>query len=404
MQPSQEELKIPANRERLEWHGMLASVLTGDVVRQEKKRLIGTTEQQGGRDALKTSLWIGIRAKICGRTVAAQRRVIEDGRASLDATIQEIIAFSIKGEKEAGKTPTQQVQDVVCKIERCESLYRSRNEMEQAKPLTATKSFQDSCDAVIAWHNTTQLINTELSILQGWVGNDELDFGKPTPVSPNATGLSDNGSFLDRILKEDGLKSLQRDHSMLNAVQEVIRKAKDTLIRNAEAFVSRHLPPYIEELLTLINFPSRLIEEVIKMRLSYAKKMKDPAQQTTMMVEQIISLFQILLKLAVRIKQEYMIISLPEPGWDLPPCIDENFDRVVLDALKYNFKMLNLKLSSNKNTFKEAEILEQEWDFLKGIGRHLEGGDVEVAEQFRYATCQWTFFFFLSRCLLVIAH
>ncbi|RAL63818.1 hypothetical protein DID88_003461 [Monilinia fructigena] len=40
IQPSAEDLKDPANRERLEWHGMLASVLTGDVVRQEKKRLI----------------------------------------------------------------------------------------------------------------------------------------------------------------------------------------------------------------------------------------------------------------------------------------------------------------------------------------------------------------------------
>ncbi|KAK0951360.1 Suppressor of Sensor Kinase (SLN1) [Friedmanniomyces endolithicus] len=105
-----------------------------------------------------------------------------------------------------------------------------------------------------------------------------------------------------------------------------------------------------------------------------------------MMAEQMIIQFQILLKLAVRIKEAYIVIAQPEPGWDLPPCIDDNFDGVVLDALKFYFKMLNWKLMANKNTFKEAEILEQEWDFSNELGRHLDGGDVEVAEQFSSLT------------------
>ncbi|KAI9696564.1 MAG: Suppressor of Sensor Kinase (SLN1) [Candelina mexicana] len=385
MQPSIEELKIPANRERLEWHSMLASVLTGDVVKQEKKRLTGTSEQKGD-NSLKTEIWIGVRSKLCGRSIAAQRRLIEDGRAAIGPVIEAIIAFEIQGETEAGKPSFDQVRDVVQKIERCEALYPTRLALEAARPRAASAAFQSSCDAVFAWHNTTELINTELAILQGWVGNEELDFGKAKKRSPNAGGLSDESSFLDRILKEDGLKSLQGNHSMLIGVAEVIKKAKNTLIENAEAFVSRHLPPYIEELLTLINFPSRLIQEVIRMRLSYARKMKDPSQQGLMMAEQMISQFQILLKLAVIIKQEYTIISQPEPGWDLPPCIDEHFDDVVLDALKFYFKMLNWKLSGNKNTFKEAEILEQEWGFSNEIGRSLEGGDIEVAEQFSSLT------------------
>jgi mitogen-activated protein kinase kinase kinase len=112
--------------------------------------------------------------------------------------------------------------------------------------------------------------------------------------------------------------------------------------------------------------------------------MKDPAQQSPILVDQMISQFQILMKVAVDIKQRYVDISRPEPGWDLPPCIDENFDSVVLDALKYYFRLLNWKLNVNKNTFKEAEILEQDWEFSNDIGRQLEGGDIEVAEQFRY--------------------
>ncbi|KAE8453826.1 hypothetical protein EG329_009338 [Mollisiaceae sp. DMI_Dod_QoI] len=384
LQPTAEDLQDPANRERLEWHGMLASVLTGDVVRQEKKRLIGTSDRQG--ENLYTEIWLGLRSKITGRTVAAQRRMIEDTRATLDNLLDEIIRFQVQGVSEAGKSPVDQVRDVVAKIEKCESLYPSRTALEKANKLAASPQYQATCDAVISWHNTTELINTELAILQSWVGNDELDFNKAKERSPSGNGLSDESSFIDRLLKEDGLRSLQGDKSILLGVAEVITKAKKTLIQNSEGFAKRHLPPYIEELLTLINFPSRLIEEIIKVRLQFAKKMKDSAQQNSMMQEQMISQFQILLKLAIRIKQEYLTISQPEPGWDLPPCIDEGFDQVVLDALKFYFKMLNWKLGGNKNTFKEAEVLEQEWDFSNEIGRHLQGGDVEVAEQFSSLT------------------
>jgi mitogen-activated protein kinase kinase kinase len=385
VQPTSEDLKDPANRERLEWHGMLASVLTGDVVRQEKKRLIGASEKQG-EDSLKAELWLGIRSKITGRSVAAQRRLVEDGRNNLDLALEEITKFEVQGESEAGKPPIEQVRDVVKKIERCESLYPSRTALVNANKAAGSAQYLATCDAVISWHNTTELINTELAILQSWVGNAELDFLRAKERSPGANGLSDESSFVDRLLKEDGLKSLQGKKSMLLGVSEVITKAKSTLIQNSEAFAKRHLPPYIEELLTLISFPSRLIEEIIRVRLAYAKKMKDSAQQNSMMQEQMISQFQILLKLAIRIKQEYASISQPEPGWDLPPCIDESFDQVVLDALKYYFKMLSWKLSGNKNAFKEAEVLEQEWNFSNEIGRHLQGGDVEVAEQFSSLT------------------
>ena len=383
-QPTAEDLADPTNRERLEWHGMLASVLTGDVVRQEKKRLIGASDKQG--ENLYTEIWLELRAKVTGRSLAAQKRMIEDTRATVDTMLDEIIRFQVQGESEAGKPPIDQVRDIVKKIEKCEGLFPSRTALETANTRAASPQYITTCDAVISWHNTTELINTELGILQNWVGNDELDFNKAKERSPSGNGLSDESSFIDRLLKEDGLKSLQGDKSMLLGVSEVIMKAKNTLIENSEAFAKRHLPPYIEELLTLINFPSRLIEEIIKFRLQYSRKMKDSAQQNVMMMEQMISQFQILLKLAIRIKLEYMTISQPEAGWDLPPCIDESFDQVVLDALKFYFKMLNWKLGGNKNTFKEAEVLEQEWDFSNEIGRHLQGGDVEVAEQFSSLT------------------
>lgn len=391
IQPSVEELQVPENRERLEWHSMLASVLKGDVVKQEKQRLIGTTEQQGEK-ALCNELWQGVRARVCGRSIPAQRRMIDEGRASIIPDIEAIIAFQVKGESEAGKPAARQIQDVVEKIEQCERLFPTRKALGEAIERAASDAFVESSEAVISWHNTTELINTELAVLRGWVGNQELDFAKAKTPAPGGTGLTDDSSFLERIHKDDGLTSLQGDeegkHSMLQPVAEVIKKAKKTLIQNAKEYAKRHLPPYIEELLTLINFPSRLIQEIIRMRLQYATNMKDPTQLSPMMQTSMISQFRTLLKLAVRIKQEYSVISQPELGWELPPCIDDNFDLDVLDALKFYFKMLNGQLVGNRNTFKEAEILEQEWGFSNEIGRALDGGDVEVAEQFSQLTAK----------------
>jgi mitogen-activated protein kinase kinase kinase len=387
VQPSAEEMLVPENRERLEWHSMLASVLKGDVVKQEKQRLIGAGEQKGDK-SWSNEIWMGIRAKVCGRSVAAQKRMIEEGRAGLNPEIEAIINFQIKGESEAGKPAAEQVRDIVEKIDKCESLYPARSTFITAYPRAGSDEYKQSSEAIIAWHNTILLINTELSILRSWVGNDDLDFSRTRARSPSGTGLTDESSLLDRMLKEEGLQSLKGDRSLLIGVREVIQKAKATLIENADAFSKRHLPPYIEELLTLINFPTRLIQEIIRMRLKYAKKMKDSPQQGNVMIEQVIQQFQVLLRLAIRAKEEYRVVAQAEPGWELPPCIDENFDQIVLDALKHYFKMLNSRLVMNKNTFKEAEILESEWEFCNEIGKSLEGGDVEVAEQFSGLTAK----------------
>jgi mitogen-activated protein kinase kinase kinase len=393
LQPTDEDVKDPENRERLEWHGMLEAVLTGDVVRQEKKRLIGSSDEAAVKLTHKTELWLGIRAKVCGRHLPVQRRMVEEARSTVDKLLDEIINFEVKGASEAGKPPYEQVKDVVKKIEKCESLYPSWQALAAAHKAADSPLFHEAYDSIISWYNTNEMINTELSILKNWVGNEELDFTRTKQRSPAVNGISsDETSFLDRLMKEDGLQSLYNDNEgstqkgMLRPISIIISKAKETLIHNSAPFQKRHLPPYLEELLTLISFPSRLIEEITRTRLAYARRVKETTQQNPLMQEQMISHFQLLLKFAIRIKTEYINIETPEPGWELPPCIDESFDHVALEALKYYFKMLNWKLSGNKNTFKEAELLFQEWDFANEIGSHLQRGHIEVAEQFSSLT------------------
>ncbi|MBE3111874.1 MAG: hypothetical protein IMZ46_15450, partial [Acidobacteria bacterium] len=432
IQPTDEDVNDLASRERLDWHGMLEAVLTGDVVKQEKKRITNSTEQQSGKQLHGSEeLWLGIRARVCGRHLPVQRRMVDEGRATLDRRLDQVVNFEIKGEAEAGKPPYEQVRDVVDLLGTCERFYPSWAALGEKHKAAKSPEFVEAHDAIMAWHNTNELINTELSVLRKWVGNDDLDFTRVKERSPGAATLNDEPSFLDRLMKEDGLKTLyseedvtdkrynifnyrrgpelerrperrqfdseydspfiasnrqRKDKGMFVRISTVIRKSKETLIRNYPAFRTRHLPPYIEELLTLMSFPSRLVEEIIKVRLAYARKAKETAQQSPLMLDQMIEQFQLILKLAIRMKVEYVAIGQPEPGWHLPPCIDESFDQVVLDALKYYFKMLNWKLSGNKNTFKEAELLFQEWDFGNYIGSHLQNGNVEAAEQFSSLT------------------
>ncbi|KAL7790981.1 map kinase [Trichoderma ceciliae] len=399
IQPTDEDIAVPENRERLEWHGMLEAVLTGDVVRQEKKRLISSTDNSINRATYRSELWFELRAETCGRRLPVQRRMVEDGRATVDRLLEEVIHFEVKGTNEAGKPPYEQVKDVVRKIEKCQSLYHSWGALVAEHKSAVSPQFLEAYEAIMSWYNTNEMINTELEILKKWVGNDDLDFSRTKQRSPAVDGITtDETSFLDRLMKEDGLQSLYNDSAkvtlrgeliqrgMLQPISTVIEKAKRTLIHNSAPFQKRHLPPYLDELLTLISFPSRLIEEITKTRLAYAHKVKETAQQNPLMQDQMIAQFQLLLQFAIRIKTEYVKIENPEPGWDLPPCIDETFDQVVLEALKYYFKMLNWKLSGNKNTFKEAELLFQEWDFANEIGTSLQRGNIEVAEQFSSLT------------------
>lgn len=399
IQPTDEDIAVPENRERLEWHGMLEAVLTGDVVKQEKKRLINSTDTTATKAAYKSELWFELRSEACGRRVPVQRRIIDEGRAAVDRLLDEIINFQVKGTNEAGKSPHEQVKDIVKKIEKCETLYPSWSALVDEHSTAESPKFLEAYDAIMSWYNTNEMINTELSILKKWVGNEDLDFSRTKQRSPAVDGItSDEASFLDKLMKEDGLQSLYNDNAkvtlkgdlvqrgMLQPISTVIEKAKQTLILNSIPFQKRHLPPYLEELLTLISFPSRLIEEIIRTRLEYTKKVNETAQQNPLMQGQMISQFQLLLQFAIRIKNEYLSIENPEEGWDLPPCIDDSFDQVVLEALQFYFKMLNLKLSGNKNTFKEAELLFQEWDFANEIGTSLNRGNIKVAEQFSSLT------------------
>ena len=326
--PSAEDLENPEYVERLEWQNRLAQVLSGDVVTSEKKRI---AEPSGPEDekAHRYELWLGIRAKAYGRSVADQRRVLFEGRAYVDRVIEDVLSFSIKTFDEGAanaQTPEQQVDEILARWDRCEALYSSRAALMEDKPSTADGSeFDITLSALIAWSNVTNNVHTSLQILRAWTGQADLDLtrrGGPAlpPTDTAALNINDESSFIERILKENRIEQTF-SKAILSTLNKQVYKAKETIENNHALFDRMRLPSFLGDVQLLVNFPTKLIEEALKIRLAYAKKLRDPG---LIVMEQLIDDFALCMKVAVGIKKEYLMITEPVEGWNLISWVDDS--------------------------------------------------------------------------------
>ncbi|CAG8700040.1 8085_t:CDS:2, partial [Racocetra persica] len=365
LSPNASQLSHDMQKERMEWQSFLASVLTGEVIKSEKRRLSGSSRQASN---IAYHIWFQINT-----TLRRLPSDLNESRRQIDNILKEVIDFEVKPD---GVPAFDQVVEILQKVDVCESLYPSRKAMMADKPLYESLEFQNNLDALNSWLTVTRSFQTQLKILQNWTGSDDLEITRPKDAPADA----ENPSFLERILKENSLKQTFEKRT-LATLTSLLLKAKRVMIENAVIFEKMKLPPYIDELPQLLNFPTKLMKECMKLLLEYANILNDP---TAMMVQQMMDDFQISLSLACKIKRQYFELVKPTNGWIIPSSIDENYDTVLLESLKFYFTLLQLKVKPGFKTvfFKEAEILDSEWAFLSGICRHIAGGEAETAEQF----------------------
>ncbi|CAG8662097.1 6430_t:CDS:2 [Dentiscutata heterogama] len=365
LNPNAAQLSQDMAKERMEWQSFLASVLTGEVIKSEKRRLSGSSRQASN---ISYHLWFQINT-----TLRRLPSNLNESRRQIDEILQEVIDFEVKPDD----IPAfEQVVEILHKVDVCESFYPTRKAMMADKTLYKSTEFQYNLDALNSWLTVTRSFQTQLKILQNWTGSDDLEIARPKDAPADA----ENPSFLERILKENSLKQTFEKRT-LSTLTSLLLKAKRVMIENAEIFEKMKLPPYIDELPLLLNFPTKLMKECMIFLLEYVNILNDP---TTMMVQQMMDDFQISLSLACKIKHQYFELVKPAKGWMIPSSIDENYDTVLLESLRFYFKLLQLKVKSGFKAifFKEAEILDSEWAFLSGICRHIAGGETETAEQF----------------------
>ncbi|CED85018.1 ste ste11 protein kinase [Phaffia rhodozyma] len=305
-----------------------------------------------------------------------------------------------------------QVLGILAQLSHAESLYPHIQAIGHDKPFYASPKFQRKIEALVSWSNVIKSLRTQISILQAWTGSQDLDVKMANTEEPirgpggsivpggqtgahHSTGNHHGGervgeedkplrppTFVERVLKED---SLQRtfEKKTLSDVYTLISSAKATYLQHSEIFTELNLPPYQAEITKLISFPTQLVEESLRVRLAYAMKIENP---TVMVIDQLLDDFRLGVALACTMKKQYGAVIEPDENrkWLLPPCMSETYDEVLLEALRFFFRLLHWKLKSGSKAvyFRETEILEDEWEFLNESAEAIKGGDLIVAEQF----------------------
>lgn len=401
----------PAVLERLEWQAMLTSVLTGDVVKSEKTKMIDNNnldEQESYLHATyKESLWFGIRAKLLGRTEDDQQKIISYRRTLVDGLIEEVSNFEVNYDNPSANPPREQVSSLLDRWDRCCDLWRTLEEMKNDKPACKSEEFQNRIDSLTAWLSITDAIEREAKSLKVWIGNEELDITKSpvenltptsTPSSETAPVVKkifdeDNKSLAERLMKEKDVHNTFKKRIFLPLAPWMV-KSKDTYIRLGYMFETLKLPDYLHDLIQLCLIPMKLIKEIINVRLRYAIKLQNP---TLMMIDQMIDDFRTYITIALEVKlglQDYCKSDIGKT-WVISDFFEvENieFDKAVLECLRYSMVLLNRKLldsarsSNNFRTFKEPEELEDSYNYVRWLGNYIEGGGTVVAEQITILT------------------
>ena len=426
--------------ERIEWQQMLQSVLLGEVLKSEKKRL-STTDRLKQQKPMQ-EIWMSLRALLRGRTIAQEQKYLEEGRKEINSVIDEVMVFKVhepepetRKEEDTGDAASSttdnnttddgnneqqrqeqnevqqevpkkkkkndaldQVAEVLKKVDRIESLYSTRSEMINANPRYGQPDFQARLDALNAWCTITRSLYMQYKILRDWTGSKDLqiapkDETSTTPIKTtneekrnsdvfNLQVQRTDPSFVERILKESALQDTF-DKRTLSALNLLLVKSKRTMIANNSLFREMRLPPFINQLRQLAVFPTSLVEEALKLRLEYKDRLHEPPKQ---MVDAMMEDYRGLLALACRVKKQYQELAHPAPGWQLKgnEFIDRDYDVVLMDSMRFYFKLITWKLDlERENSLRECEVMEKEWDFLKStVCQVVIQADEECASQF----------------------
>ncbi|KAI8883185.1 hypothetical protein K501DRAFT_219835 [Backusella circina FSU 941] len=369
--------------ERLEWQQMLQSVLMGEVIKSEKKRLSSTDKFQFQKPT--QEIWLSLRALLRGRTLTQEKKFLQDGRKEIQDVLKMVMDFKVR--KEQQDNALREVAEVLKNVDRIESLYTTRAEMIQAHPDYGTVEFQTKLDALNSWCTITRSLSMQYKILRNWTGSEDLQISRQKTAEADSKSSSkeihNDISFVERLLKESALQDTF-DRRTLSALNSLLVKSKETMITNAESFEEMGLPSFISQLRQLAYFPTSLVEEALKLRLEYKDRMNEPPKQ---MVDAMMEDYRGLLELACRVKMQYEELTHPEPGWNLydeQDPVDHKYDDVLLESVRFYFKLITYKLNLEKeNNLRECEVMEKEWEFLKGtVCQTVENADWECAQRF----------------------
>ncbi|KAL4243115.1 Protein kinase domain-containing protein [Abortiporus biennis] len=382
------------DRERLEWQTMLASVLAGDVLKAENSRIaVALKSSMEEENNLRANLWLGIRARLHGRTEHEERKRLEERRIRLvDNLINEILAFRVHDLPQGSQqSPADhalvQVNLVLLRLDVAYSLYPSLRSFYLDNPATADTEFQARCETLTTWSTVITSLRQQSAMLRRWTGSETLDVNRPTSTPSahyngiNTTESGGGTAFVERLLKEESIQR-QFEKGAMTTIHALVGTTRDAHVNLAPMFYRMNLPSFENELVPLVSFLTNLAQAVLRVRLDYAQKLKNP---DILIIDQMTEDLKVKIGFACTLKRQYEAFLLPDPGgnWRLPPCISDDYDTVILDALTFFFKLIHWKLKSGTKGihFKETDVIEAQWATFSDVSLTIPGGATLVAEQ-----------------------
>lgn len=346
--------------ERIEWQQMLHSVLMGQVIQSEKKRFTVISKEQTKPTA---EIWISIRALLCGHTLQDERRFLDHSRREMNDVIKMICNFCCVDDQQE-QQPYDQVAGALRTVDRVENLFATCADLVQQYPDYATTKCQQRLDALNAWYTTTHSLRMQKCILENWMGS-----------------LVPKDTFVERLLKESALQDTFNKRT-LSALHSLLVKSKDTIVTNNALFVEMNLPSFMSRLRELATFPTLLIQEALKLRLTYKDHSHDQSAPKTV-IDTMVEDYRSLLTLACRVKVQYEELASPAPGWDLMGETKFMDTTVLHDSVRLYFKMIAWRLKSEKgNTIRQCDIMEREWDYIRyTVCSSIDQVDAECSAQ-----------------------
>ncbi|KAG8901003.1 Suppressor of Sensor Kinase (SLN1), partial [Tulasnella sp. 403] len=265
--------------------------------------------------------------------------------------------------------------------------------MRHDYPECASEKFLQRLDTLTSWFTIITAIRRTIENLKQLTGSDTLDVQPPQTVdgavdvqagrrtsAGNGERQSDSSSFVERILKEDGLQRTFERGALID-LHGHVQNARTMYLLYSQELEEMNLPKFTDDLVTIISFPTQLMEQVLRVRLAIAQQVVEPS---VLSVDQMLDDFRLAIGLACTLKSDYEELIRPDTEglWSLPPCIGEEYEDTILAALRFFFKLIHSKLkSAHKGIyFKETELLEAQWYIMEEVTIATKGGGLLVAE------------------------
>ncbi|KAF7367267.1 Protein kinase domain-containing protein [Mycena sanguinolenta] len=389
------ESSHPESQEREQWRAMLASVLAGDVLKTEKTRIATVLESTTSEKAqIHNDIWIGIRAKLHGRTLEEERKKLEEQRMrTVDAVISEVHKFCLpKGTSH--EEAMRQVTALLQRVDFVRSLYPHLKALYADRPVCKEPLFTARRDALITWFTVLTSVGHQIARLQRWTGSETLDVNQRNTSAEQPIGAhaarhtragnadkADGSSFAERLLKEETMQRMF-ERRFLVTVHAFLVSARSSQLALASAFKEMNLPTFETQLVPLISFPTQLSQAGLRLRLEYVKNLQDPE---ILIIDQMTEDLKISIGLACLMKRQYeaFLEADPNGNWNLPRCISDDYDATILDSMKVFFKLIHWKLKSGAKGiyFKETDVLEAQWDTFNDVSLTVSRGSCLIGEE-----------------------